>query len=525
MPRRGVALKKEVRKLPTGIEGLDFITHGGLPEGRTTIVAGSAGSAKTVMASNFLAEGVKSFDDSVVFVTFEESPAEIRRNVASFGWPIEKWEADGKWAFVDGTVDPESEVVESGRYNFAALIARIEHATRRTGAKRLAMDSLGAIFSQFADTALVRREVHRLAIAMRRLGLTSIMTAERHREYGDISRHGVEEFVADNVIILRHLLESEKRRRTVEVLKFRGTTHARGEFPFTVDADRGIIIMPLAATDLEQKSSSTRVTSGNESLDRICGGGYYRDSIILASGATGTGKTLLTTEFVGGGVRNGQRCLLLGFEESRDQLVRNAEGWGQDYPRYEEAGLLRIACEYPEYRSLEDQLLRIKTLIDEFEPDRIAVDSLSALERTGSLKSFREFVLGVTAYIKEKEIPGLFTASTSALMGGTSITETHISTITDTIILLRYVEVLGQMMRGITVLKMRGSPHEKHIYRFDIGAGGLRIGQPFRSVAGILSGQVMHVPESDLSRIDRMFRDFSDAAGPSSASNGHDAAD
>ena len=507
MRNRQARLMPDIQKVPTGIDGLDFITHGGLPVGRTTIVAGSAGSAKTVLAANFLACAIRKFDESVVFVTFEESPEEIRRNVASFGWPIAKWEADGKWAFVDGTVDPEHETIEVGQYDFGALAARIEHAVQRVGAKRLAIDSLGAVFSQFDDRAIVRREIHRIATALRRLGVTALVTAERHDEYGSISQHGVEEFVADNVIVLRHLLEQEKRRRTIEILKFRGTTHARGEFPFTVDQRDGVVIMPLAATDLEQRSSTERVTSGNRELDRICGGGYFRDSIILASGATGTGKTLLTTEFIAGGVENGQRCLLLGFEESRDQLVRNAEGWGHDYTRFERDGLLKISCEYPEFRSLEDQLLRIKTMIEEFEPERVAVDSLSALERTGSLKSFREFVLGLTAFIKQQEIPGLFTASTSALMGGSSITETHISTITDTIILLRYVEMLGEMMRGITVLKMRGSAHEKNIFKFDIDGRGMTIGKPFRNVAGILSGQAMHVAESEIARMDRLFED------------------
>lgn len=510
----------EVRKLPTGIEGLDFITHGGLPEGRTTIVTGSAGSAKTVLAAHYLACGVEQFGDSVVFVTFEEAPQEIRRNVASFGWPVSEWEKQGKWIFVDGTVNPEHETVEAGSYDFSALAARIEYAVKKVGAKRLAVDSLGAVFSQFDDQAIVRREVHRIANGLRRLGVTAMLTGERLEEYGPVSRHSVEEFVADNVIVLRHLLEQEKRRRTIEILKYRGTTHSRGEFPFTVDEDRGMVVLPLAATDLDQRSSNERVTSGNADLDRICGGGYFRDSIILASGATGTGKTLLTTEFIAGGISRNERCLLLGFEESRDQLMRNAEGWGHDYRQFEDDGLLKISCEYPEFRSLEDQLLRIKTIIEEFKPDRVAVDSLSALERTGSLKSFREFVLGLTAFIKDLEIPGLFTASTSALMGGSSITETHISTITDTIILLRYVEMLGEMKRGITVLKMRGSAHEKHIFRFDIDGRGMTIDRPFRNVAGILSGRLVHFQEGEFDRMDRLFEKEQAAIGGPGTANG-----
>ncbi|MEO0996531.1 MAG: circadian clock protein KaiC [Pseudomonadota bacterium] len=509
-------LNPSIKKIETGIDGLDFITDGGLPEGRTTLVAGSAGSAKTILAAQYLANAVRQHDEAVVFVTFEESPADIRRNVASFGWPVAKWEADGKWAFVDGTIDPENGSIEHGGYDFGALAARIEYAVRRVGATRLSVDSLGAVFSQFEDRATVRREMQRIAQALGRMGVTSLLTAERTDEYGEISRLGVEEFVADNVIVLRHVLENEKRRRTIEILKLRGTTHSRGEFSFTVDAVAGIVVMPLAASDLSQRSSSQRVTSGNDKLDEISGGGYFRDSIILVSGATGTGKTLLATEFIAGGARAGERCLLLGFEESRDQVTRNAAGWGKPYEEFEREGLLRAECEYPESRSLEDQLVRIKSLIDEFEPQRVAIDSLSALERTGSVKSFREFVLGVTSYIKEKEIPGLFTASTSALMGGSSITEQHISTITDTIILLRYVEMLGEVMRGMTVLKMRGSPHSKQIFSFSVDDGGMTIGRPFRRVGGILSGNVTHLPEAESDRLERLFDD-PDLPGPQGA--------
>lgn len=494
-----------VTKLETGLPGLDSIAEGGLPVHRTTVVTGTAGSAKTVLAAHYLAAGVEQFDQAAVFVTFEESPREISKNIASFGWPVEEWIEEGRWVFVDGTVHPEQEKIESGSYDFSALVARIEHAVKRVGATRLAIDSLGAVFSQFDDAAIVRREMHRLAIALRRLGVTAVLTAERTKEYGQISRHGVEEFVADNVIVLRHVLEQEKRRRTIEILKFRGTTHLRGEFPFTIDERGGLTILPLASADLTQRSSSRRISSGNDMLDEICGGGFFRDSIILASGATGTGKTLLTSEFIAGGVEAGERCLLLGFEESHDQIVRNAEGWGFNFTDFERRGLLRMCCEYPESRSLEDQLLRIRRLIEDFEPERIAVDSLSALERTGGLKSFREFVLGLTSDIKEREIPGLFTASTSALMGGSSITETHISTITDTIILLRYVEMLGEMMRGITVLKMRGSSHSKNIYRFTIGSDGMTIDRPFANVAGILSGQLVHLPEQESKRMSRLF--------------------
>jgi circadian clock protein KaiC len=494
-----------MQKLETRIPGFDHISGGGLPAGRATLVAGTSGSAKTVFATQFLAAGITEADQSGVFVTFEESPADIRKNVLGFGWDIEKWESEGKWAFVDASPEPGAERIVTGDYDLGALLARIEHAVKKVGAKRLAIDSLGAIFTQFADNSVVRRELFNVAAAIKAMAITAVLTAERTVEYGEIARFGVEEFVADNVVILRNVLEEEARRRTIEILKFRGAAHQKGEFPFTVATDHGIIVIPLSEIQLTQKSSDKRVTSGNEELDRMCGGGFFRDSIVLASGATGNGKTLMVTEFISGGAANGERCLLFAFEESREQLFRNASGWGMDFAKMEEEGKLKVVCEYPEAAGLEDHLLRIRGVIDDFKPNRVAVDSLSALERVSSLKSFREFVIGLTSFIKYKETVGLFTATTSALMGGTSITETHISTITDSIILLRYVELFGEMRRGLTVLKMRGSAHDKDIREYTIDATGMHIGKPFRGVSGILSGQPMHAAPVEIDRISGLF--------------------
>lgn len=494
-----------VQKLATGIPGFDHMCDGGVPRGRTTLVAGTAGSAKTVLACQFLVEGIRQQDHAGVFVTLEETPEDIRRNMHSFGWDISDWEEAGKLAFVDGSPRVGVESVIAGSYDLGGLLVRIEHAVRRVNAQRVSLDSLGAIFNQFSDSSIVRRELLRIASALRRMGVTSVLTAERTEEYGPIARYGVEEFVSDNVVILRNVLEKETRRRTVEILKFRGTPHHKGEYPFTITADRGIVMIPLSAMELKQRSSDVRVPSGNSKLDEMCGGGYFRDSIVLLSGATGTGKTLTVTEFAGAAVKSGERCLLCAFEESREQLFRNASGWGVDLESAERSGMLRVMCRYPETASLEDHLLNIKADVEEFKPSRVAVDSLSALERVATDKGFREFVIGLSSFIKHKEIVGLCTSTTPTLTGGTSVTEGHISTLTDTIVLLRYVEMFGEMQRGIAVLKMRGSLHDKQIREFTIDQNGMHIGRPFRNVVGILAGSPHHVPISELERLEDLF--------------------
>lgn len=492
----------EVPKIRTNIEGFDDISHGGLPRGRTTLVSGTSGTGKTLFAIQFLYNGIVQFDEHAVFVTFEESPTDIIQNAMSFGWNLQALIDAGKLFILDASPDPEGQDI-AGDFDLSALIERIQYAIRKYKARRVAIDSVTAIFQQYDAAGVVRREIFRMTARLKLIGVTTVMTTERIDEYGPVARFGVEEFVSDNVVIVRNVLDGERRRRTLEILKLRGTSHMKGEYPFTITGD-GINIFPLGAMRLTQRSSNVRVSSGVTTLDEMCGGGFFKDSIILVTGATGTGKTLLVSKFIENACSTGDRAILFAYEESRAQLSRNASSWGIDFEEMESKGLLKILCAYPESAGLEDHLQMIKTEIAEFKPSRISIDSLSALARGVSNNAFRQFVIGVTGFAKQEEITGFFTNTTDHFLGSHSITESHISTITDTILMLQYVEIRGEMSRAINVFKMRGSWHDKGIREYTISENGPDIRDPFRNLEGIISGTPTRVfidEKMELSRI------------------------
>ncbi|PMB00479.1 circadian clock protein KaiC [Fischerella thermalis CCMEE 5268] len=497
-----------VEKIRTMIEGFDDISHGGLPVGRTTLVSGTSGTGKTLFSLQFLFNGISYFEEPGVFVTFEESPYDIIKNAHIFGWDLQGLINDGKLFILDASPDPEGQDIV-GNFDLSALIERLQYAIRKYRAKRVVIDSITAVFQQYEAVGVIRREIFRLVARLKQLNVTTIITTERTEEYGPVACFGVEEFVSDNVVIVRNVLEGERRRRTIEILKLRGTTHMKGEYPFTI-TNEGVNIFPLGAMRLTQRSSNVRVSSGVKTLDDMCGGGFFKDSIILATGATGTGKTLLVSKFIQNGCQNGERAILFAYEESRAQLSRNASSWGIEFEDLERQGLLKIICTYPESTGLEDHLQIIKSEIADFKPSRIAIDSLSALARGVSNNAFRQFVIGVTGYAKQEEITGFFTNTTDQFMGSHSITDSHISTITDTILMLQYVEIRGEMARAINVFKMRGSWHDKGIREYNITADGPEIKDSFRNYERIVSGAPTRVSIDEKAELSRIVKSFQD---------------
>ena len=479
-----------VRKVATGIRGFEHVSMGGLPARRATVVAGQAGSAKTVFAAQFLAEGVRRGQPGV-FVTLEEPAQDLRANLLTLGCDLTSWEQAGDWRFVDASPLARADAPQGhAPYSMETLAAQIGHAVDATGAERLALDSLNAVLAMQEDVVAARQLLRSLIASLRAMGLTVVLTVETPGDPGGtLSRYGVEEFVADNVVLLRNVREGSYRRRTLEVLKMRGAMHHKGDVGFTVVPGQGLVVLPITAPHQDPQAGSERVPSGNAGLDRMTHGGLLRGSSALLSGPTGTGKTLLATQFAAAGARAGERALVVAYEETPEQVRANGRALGHDFAAYEEQGLLDIVSLYPEVASLDDHLVEIRDLVERLQPERLVLDSLSALERLGSGVAYREFVISITSFIKTVGLASVMTAASSQVVGATSVTESHISGLIDTIVLLRHVEHESSLKRGILVLKMRGSSHDHQIRELLVRDGDLVVGEPFAGLGGVLSGQ------------------------------------
>jgi circadian clock protein KaiC len=485
-------------RLPTGIEGLDVLTGGGLPLGESTLLCGATGTGKSLLGLQFLAAGISQFGEPAVFVTFDVSPAKIRRFAAGFGWDIEAWERSGDWAFVDASPSSEREVLVGEQFDLEPLVARITAAVRDTGAKRVVLDTITAVSARLGTALLVRGELRRVITALDDLGVTALIGAERDEGAIALTRLGVEEFVADNIIILRYVQADERRRRTIEVLKLRGGRHVSGAAPFAIMDLRGAVVIVLAEIPLAHTSSDRRVSIGKPGLDVMCGGGALHASVTLISGTTGAGKSLLAAEFLAAAGPH-ERMLLISFEESPDQITRNARGWGIDLDALRASGRLEVACLYAWSAPAERHLVQVADAIDAHRPDRLVIDGLTAVEGVTNATAFHRFVSGLTAYVKQRSITTLYT-STPHQFVTRSATDIGTSTLLDSIIMLRFVEIYGELHRAIAVLKLRGSNHDKTIRRLIIASDGSHIGAPFRTTTGILGGASLPLAGTELER-------------------------
>lgn len=475
-----------LERLPTGIPGMDRIAGGGMPLGRNTLVHGVAGAGKTVFVTQFLVEGIRQFGQPGVYVTLGEPVDELRRNAAALGWDVARWEREGSWRWVDASPTTEDEVVVGG-FDFSGLTARVLAAIEDIGAQRVVIDSLSAALLRFPDLESVRWALHALLAALKEVGVTVMVTAEGASTESDDPHLHIGEHATDSIVRLEYALVGEKRRRSVEVVKVRGGAHRGGAYPFTIRPRDGIVAIPLGGVELTQDVSAERVSTGNEVLDAMTGGGYFRDSIVLVAGATGTGKSLVATTFVAQGLAEGGRVLFVGTEESPGQVRRNAANWGYDIEAGLADGRLRLLCRYPESASLEEHLVDVVDAVETLEPDRLVVDSLTALERISDDRAFREFVMSLTGLVKQRRITGLYTTATE-LFGSGHPTGAHVSVLSDCIVVLHYAESQAELRSVLGVLKMRGSAHDRSLRGYTIDDGGLHVGEPLSELSGLLVG-------------------------------------
>src|SRR3954462_7632714 len=489
---KGAALEKA----PTGIAGLDEITGGGLPRGRPTLICGSAGCGKTLFGMEFLVRGATEFGEPGVFIAFEETAHELGQNVRSLGFDLEKLIAKNKIA-VDYVHIERSEIAETGDFDLEGLFVRLGLAIDSIGAKRVVLDTIETLFGGFSNQAILRSELRRLFRWLKDKGVSAVITAERGD--GMLTRQGLEEYVSDCVILLDHRVTENVSTRRLRIVKYRGTTHATNEYPFLID-ETGFSVLPLTSAGLNHKVSDERVSSGVARLDAMLGGtGYFRGSSVLVSGTAGTGKSSLAAHFAAETCRRGERCLYLAFEESPNQLFRNMRSIGVELEPHAKKGLLRMHASRPTLYGLEMHLVQIHKMVSEFDPAVVIVDPISNFVSGGTDADTQSMLLRLLDFLKAKQITAMFTHLTSgATSGGTSWegTDVGVSSIIDTWLLLRDIELAGERNRGLYVLKSRGMAHSNQIREFVITPKGIDLYDVYVGAEGVLTGS-MRVAQED----------------------------
>jgi circadian clock protein KaiC len=482
-----------VPKTPTGIRGLDEITGGGLPRGRPTLVCGGPGCGKTILSMEFLINGARQYREPGVFLSFEESVDDLALNFASLGFDLRPLSARKLLALDYVRVEP-SEILETGVYDLDGLFIRLGHAIDSIGAKRVVLDTIETLFAGLSQTRLLRAELRRLFSWLRTKGVTAIVTGER----GDagMTRHGLEEYITDCVILLDHRVVEQNATRRLRVVKYRGSTHGANESPFFID-ESGISVLPIASLGLQHRVATGRLSTGVPDLDGMLGEkGYFRGSSILVSGSAGTGKTSVAGYFADAACRRGESSLYFAFEESAAQIVRNLRSIGLDLEPWLRKGLLQVHAARPTTSGLEGHLSAMHRLIEEKRPRVVVVDPISNLISVGTSVEVRAMLARLIDFMKVRQMTALFT-SLAIDEGHPEGTDIGISSFMDTWLVLRNIEVNGERTRTLNVLKSRGMPHSNQVREFVLTGHGLRLLEVVRREGHVLIGseRAAHVGE------------------------------
>ena len=484
-PRIATRTSRRAPSLPkaaTGIQGLDELTSGGLPKGRPTLLCGSAGCGKTLMAMEFLVRGAVEFGEPGVFMAFEENTEELARNFASLGHDLKMLVARKK-IVLDFVRVERSEIEETGEYDLEGLFIRLGQAIDSIGAKRVVLDTIEVLFAGLSNTAILRAELRRLFRWLKDKGVTAVITGERGES--SLTRYGLEEYVADCVILLDHRVEGQMATRRLRIVKYRGSTHGTSEYPFLID-EGGISILPITSMGLSHKAGIERVSSGIPRLDAMMGGkGYYRGSSVLGSGAAGTGKTSLAAYFACGASLRGERCLWFAYEESASEIIRNMRSIGLDLEPAVERGTLLFRAERPTICGLEMHLVTIHRLVSQFKPRVIIIDPITNFTTLGTDLEIRAMLTRLIDFFKLQQITALFTS----LTGGEDVMESSdvgVASLMDTWLLLRDVRNGAERNRVVHILKSRGMAHSNQMREFLLTDEGAELRDVYVGPSGAL---------------------------------------
>ncbi|MHB1688952.1 MAG: circadian clock protein KaiC [Ignavibacteriaceae bacterium] len=476
--------RKILPKSPTSIQGLDEITGGGLPKGRPTLVCGGAGCGKTLFAMEFLVRGATQYNEPGVFMSFEETENELTANVASLGFDLDSL-VKSKKIWLEHIHVERSDIEQSGEYDLEGLFIRIHHAIESIGAKRIVLDTMESLFSGLPNPLILRAELRRLLRWLKRKGVTTIITAERGE--GTLTRQGLEEYVSDCVILLDHRVNDQSSIRRLRIVKYRGSTHGTNEYPFLIDED-GFSVLPVTSLGLNYFSSQERISTGIPRLDTMLSGkGYFRGSTVLVSGTAGTGKTSIAAQFVEAACKREERVLFFTFEESPSQLMRNMHSVGINLEPFVKKGLLEVYATRPTLYGLETHLTTSIKLINKFKPNIVVLDPINAFVMGGNQTEVKTMLLRLVDFLKMKRITAFFTSLSSA-GDNMEITDIYISSLIDTWLLLRDIEIGGERNRGLYVLKSRGMSHSNQIREFRLTNHGIELLDVYVGPEGVLTG-------------------------------------
>ncbi len=475
--------KNILHKTPTGIDGLDGLTEGGFPQGRPTLICGSAGCGKTLLSMQFLMNGIAHYNENAVFMSFEESSNDLATNVSSLGFDLEKLKEEKKLVIEHVRVE-RSQLEETGEYDLDALFIRLGHAIDKVNAKRIVLDTIETLFACFTNESVLRAELRRLFNWIKEKGVTAIITAEKGVH--SLTRQGLEEYVSDCVIVLDHRVIDQVSTRRLRIIKYRGSTHGTNEYPFLID-EEGISVLPITSLKLDNKVSSEIISTGVPGLDEMfLTGGLYRGSNILISGSAGTSKTTIASYFANEHCEKNERVIYFAFEESPQQLIRNMRSIGIELETHVNNGNLQIHSYRPTLNGLELHLLTLKKLIRDFKPQTVIIDPISNLISVGNPNEVNSMLVRLIDLLKVNNITALFTSLNP--YASTEFTEDSISSLVDTWMVVRDVERAGERNRGLFIIKARGLAHSNKVREFIITSKGIKILDIEKGPDGILIG-------------------------------------